>query len=328
MVNLMTRRDYERSLFIITFSLIFSFLPWENIWYSTHGYNFIDREVYRDIFLNQPPYGEPCSFSSIVECISNERLWDYVVRFLIGQGVQLEYIFQSISFLLIAAFCFFLAKKVANGWPFFLLFNPLVIELAFSQLRLSLALSLLYFAYLSKAKSLRMLLAFCSIFIHTASVLFIAMYIFAYSSGNKLVLARGKCFVIFILALTGGVFSLLLGPLRELILSYVGDRRAQYQDLSSSVLYSLFWVGLLGCSLFQQGRFLDRLENRFSIIILSLVAFNILYSGYSTRFIAASFPVIICYMLNMSREYRVIVVSMFIYYTYAQWVYWAFVSGS
>lgn len=324
----MTRRDCEKYFFIIVFSAIFSFLPWENIWNSAHGYNFIDRDVYRDIFLNQPPYGEPCSFSSIVGCITNERLWDYTVRFFLGQGVQLEHVFQSISFLLIAAFCFFIAIKNDKIWPIFLLFNPLVIDLAFSQLRLSLALSLLYFAYLFKAKSLRTPLVFCSIFIHTASALFIAIYVFSYLSGKKLVLARSKWFVIFILVLTGGVFSILLGPLRELILSYIGDRRAQYQDLSSSVLYSLFWVGLLGCSLFQRSRFLDRLENRFSIIILSLVAFNILFSGYSTRFIAASFPAIISYMLNLSREYRMIVLPMFIYYAYAQWIYWLFVSGN
>jgi len=327
---MIARRDLKRWFFVLFFSLIFSLIPWESAWNSTHGYNFVDRDVYRDIFLNQPPYGEPCSFFNIVKCMTNERLWDYIVRFFLGQGVRLEYIFHLVSFFVIATFSRFLVITNAKIWPAFFLINPLVIDLAFSQLRLSLALSLLYSAHLAKGRYLKLLLTFCSIFIHTASIIFIAMYFLAYFSGKNFFAARGKVIIIFFLVLTGVLFSLLLGPLRELVLSYIGDRRAKYEyrDLSSSLIYSLFWVGLLALSLLQGRQFLSRVENRFSIIILSLVAFNIVVSGYSTRFIAASFPAIISYMLNLAREYKVIAFSALICYACAQWTFWLFVGGS
>lgn len=38
----------------------------------------------------------------------------------------------------------------------------------------------------------------------------------------------------------GAFISLLIGPLREALLSAIGDRRAEYHDMSSSLLYSLF----------------------------------------------------------------------------------------
>lgn len=324
----MRKRNFERFVFVVFFSVVFSFIPWEGIWNSTHGGNFNDREVYRDMFLNGSYHADACSFSDVIGCITSERLWSYGVGFLLEQGMHLEHIFQWVSFLLVLAFCCFLTIKNTATWPVFLLFNPLVVDLAFSQLRLSLALVFLYCSYLSSSKSMRMLLALCSFFVHTASIVFFLIYIVARLSAKEFTIARGKLFVIFLLISAGGAFSVLLGPLRELILSFLGDRRAQYQYFSGSVLYSLFWVGLLGLSLFQRSNFFHRLENRFSIIILSMVAFNILFSGYSTRFLAASFPAIISYMLNLRDEYRVVAFLIFFCYGYAQWVFWLFVSGN
>ena len=73
----------------------------------------------------------------------------------------------------------------------------------------------------------------------------------------------------------------------------IGDRRAEYLDLSSSALYLSFWVGLLGLFLIDYRNIFRSVEGRFSLFILTLVAVNVFTGGYSLRFLALGYPFVI-----------------------------------
>ena len=128
----------------------------------------------------------------------------------------------------------------------------------------------------------------------------------------------------FCLILVGFLISTATGPLREQLLAAVGDRRAVYVDMSSSVAYLSFWFALL----LRWRNTLQTLDGRYAVIILSILVMNVIFSGYSTRFVAAAFPSLLIAMAEFRSKPPQILIGIFSVYSLLQWLYWFKILGS
>lgn len=305
------------------FALCYAAIPWPNIFESIYGHPMIDRRVYEVQILTRNLSIDYLRFDSWMSFITGEYLWQIALKYLNRQlGLSPDAIFGGISFITLFAFSITTARVVGLPW-IMLLLNPLVVDFAFSQLRLALAVGLaliLISFYLNKPLRAASAVVILSM-IHTASILF-----FFLGSAAKAVTARtawARTYVAVIpLVLSGMVVSILIGPARGTLLSYAGDRRAAYHDMSSTGLYLAFWVGLLFVLIYRWKTVAHRFETAFAVAILSVVATNLVTGGYSTRFIVAAFPFMIISMASLAGIYRSAVLFSFGFYALYQWLYW------
>lgn len=305
-------------------------VPWEEIFRAVNGYGFIDKGVYSDYFLNQTSVLDYKEFSGVLSYVSNEFLWHYAIGWLVGStGILIDHVFLAISYITLLIFGLLLAKwQGIYALP--LLVNPLVIDFAFSQYRLALAISILSAAYLlyGRYRAIPIALVLVSLFIHSGATLFLLIYAVVWLVHWLSVRFRIGCSAVFaILFATGSFISLLIGPLREVILSAIGDRRAEYHDMSSSLLYSLFWAALL-IPFYLSRRYLMTLDYaRYALVIVSIVFVNVFHGGYSTRFLAAAFPCLVSTILSLNGAMKIMVTVLFIAYAMLQWLYWLRILG-
>ena len=324
-------RTFFNTIAVLGFVTVVVAVPWEEIFRAINGYGFIDKGVYSDYFLNRTNILDYKEFNSILSYVSNEFLWHYAIGWLINNtGILIDHVFLAISFITLLIFGLLLAKwQGIYALP--LLLNPLVIDFAFSQYRLALAISILSAVYLlhERYRAISVALVLTSLFIHSGTTLFILIYAATWLVQWLSVRFRiGRSAVFVILFATGGVISLLIGPLREMILSAIGDRRAEYHDMSSSFLYSLFWIALL-IPFYLSRRYLVGLDYaRYALVIVSIVFVNVFHGGYSTRFLAAAFPCIVSGILSLQGVMKASVVILFIAYAAFQWLYWFRLLGS
>lgn len=310
-------------LFSLIFSVIFSAVPWPYIFQKIYGHPMIDRNVYELQIIFSNLRIDYADYDKIVSYFTYEYIWNYVMRSLYsGAGIPINITFWVISFITIFLFCLTIIRKYGYTWTI-LLVNPLVVDFAFSQLRLALAVStmLVFHNFVRPKISTNFFASILSGMIHTASLVFISIYAFCKTVSTRADIYRYK--YLLILITIGIALSIVLGPAREIILSTVGDRRASYQDMSSSPLYLSFWVFLL-LVLCMNWKLLSQkgVEPMYSIVILSFVAINVLTGGYSTRFIAAAFPFILMSIAGLDGVYRYLMVCLFTSYAVLQWSYW------
>ena len=80
------------------------------------------------------------------------------------------------------------------------------------------------------------------------------------------------------------------------ILSQLQDRRAEYSDTSSPLLYSSFWI-ILYLYFLLKG-FSESSHKSFnfyiSLAVLTMIPFGAIFGGYPMRFVAACFPFYDC----------------------------------
>ena len=317
------RRQYLYWVILPLFVACMVLVPWVSIFEKIYGYEYIDRGVYSDYFLYGTNVLDYKELGGLLSYISNEFLWHYLVAYLTGGlGIDIEYVFGFISVVCLSVFGWITIKHQGPFGLFFLV-NPLVIDFAFSQLRLALAVSFLGLAYL--LASSRRVVAFgfvvCSLFIQTATIIVRVIYLLLPVVN---VLSRrfrdGVWLKFVLLCMIGASISIAVGPMREAILSAMGDRRADYPDMASTLAYSMFWIGLLVAI---GGKALLKEEyQQFSVVILSIVAMNVLHGGYSTRFLAASFPFLVSTVLSFRGAFGVVMVLLFAFYAMLQWFYW------
>lgn len=307
----------------LVFSLIYVSIPWPSIFENIYHYPMIDRRVYTAQVLRSNDIIDLSKYYTSISYFSNEYLWHVLIRFLNrAVGLGPEAIFWCMSLITIFAFSLTVARAVGLSFVIFLL-NPLIVDLAFSQLRISVAASLamlLASFYLNRPMRAFAVAAALSM-LHTGSILFffvggVAKWAAAKTSWVRSYLGLLPLFVI------GVMISILIGPARETVLGLVRDRRATYQDMSSTGLYLTFWIGLLCVLAFRWKAIANRFEIAFAITILSLVAGNLVTGGYSTRFIAVAFPFLIISMASLDGIYRSAVLSLFCFYALYQWLYW------
>jgi hypothetical protein len=114
-----------------------------------------------------------------------------------------------------------------------------------------------------------------------------------------------------------------LGPMRQELLLSLEDRRAlDAEEMVSSVVYNSFWMLLLGVGLLSGSDVCLRQWNAFAVCILTAVAAGTFLGVYTSRLLAACFPVLMLFMLSLPPGNRQLVCGMFAGYAGIQWLYW------
>lgn len=319
-----TRKSFGGFLALALFMLFMCAVPWVSIYESIYQFPYEDRSVYSHYFLFEESVLSYVKFSGIKDYFINEFLWHYSVISLMNHGVGLEIIFFCVSFfsLLMPAM---LVLKYGKPWMLIFLINPLVVDFSFSQLRSALAVAILILAFILKDryKYIAIGVVIVAMLIHTASVIFLSIYIFiVFMDGFSRKFRLGKSIYLIFILMFGAMISIALGPLREWILILLGDRRAEYPDMRSSFQYSLFWMLMLFAMIFNYKKMMTSFFGKYNYIILSIVTFNVLHGGYSTRFLAATLPVFILTIFDFERWWKICMLSMFVIYMILQWLFW------
>lgn len=326
------KTNFFRRCFGVTLYIFLMFvMPWDEL---TGG--FVDRLNYENYFIFEDSVLTYQSFDRFFDYLTGEYLWHYTIGYLISDlGYSTDEIFGLISFLFLIGIALYVVRYIGLVALVFI-FSPIVVDLAFSQLRLAAALSIVILASLTKNRILLIFAYGVSLFIHTSMVLFgLSFFVAYFVSKNFEINYKKKYFnfdsfflfinnkysKIIILAILGFLISLTISPLRAELLSVVGDRRVDYHDMSSSFGYSIFWICLLFVFLIQPLSWYSRWSNNYSIIILFVVFFNLFFSGYSLRFIAASLPIFVQSIFSIER-YKFVLASFYFVYLSLQWLYW------
>lgn len=321
--SLISRRQ-AASAISFAIALIYCTPGWPDLFSSVYGFPMIDRRVYelQIIYENLPV--DYIHFFDFIQYFTFEWVWNSSLAFLSRTaGLSPDQIFMLISVFVLWRFVFEVATRA--GWVYvILLLNPLIVDFAFSQLRLAFAVAVLSFFWTGQRGRVVTITAYVLCFsIHTAIFLFAVMHFAArkFSAPNRISLL--------VLVFTGALIAVMIGPLREVILGVVGDRRAEYKDMSSSLPYLSFWIAMFFLLLFRWKKTIEKLDGRYAVIVLSLVFVNAFFGGYSTRFIAAAFPSLVIAMSNhralVNRDRMVIinpVLLLFVPYSILQWLYW------
>jgi len=303
---------------ISLFTVFMMFMPWNDL-----AGGFVDRLNYDNYFNNETSILEYKELDGIASHLANEFIWHLAIGRLVSEaGLSTDVVFLGISGFYLFLIAYFTVQK-SSPIVLLMLVSPLLVELAFSQLRLTAAFLLVITAYLINRRYLLIPAFVLAAFVHTAMVLFGVMFVAAYfiSRLNSGILAK-RVSKILILGFVGLMVSLLISPLRAEILMLLGDRRVDYHDMSSSVAYSLFWICLLIVFSVQSRTWFNDLFNCYSFVILSLVFFNVFFSGLSLRFLAASLPMITYSTLQIENKYKSPVIMTYFIYLFVQWVYW------
>lgn len=302
------------------FACLVAILPWSDMRSSPY----YDRENYI-YFIDQVPNKlEWFDYDGILVKLMNEWGWQ---KFLQIMTVDFQLTSTPILFI-VTFFSLFIASMFLSRRFYFLSFlfllNPIFIDFVVSQLRLAFAMSFLFVAlWLYGRRNILYIPILISLpFIHTSSVLFIFIVGTALLLGKiQKIPARTKAFF----AITSGaIVSIVTGPLMSAILSSLEDRRAEYSDMSSPLLYSSFWIILY--LYFSLKGFSESSNKSFnfyiSLAVLTMIPFGAIFGGYPMRFVAACFPFIIAAMLeNQGKESRIIIIA-YVLFSLLLWGFW------
>lgn len=296
-------------------ALLVASVPWPAIFESIYGYGMVDRGVYRNkvIMHDLPTDRLPWSLLSI---FTYEFGWNSAFAFFVRSlGFSPETFFALVSVLVLWRFTYFVAHR-ASILHTVLLINPLVIDLAFSQLRSAAAIALLSFAWGGRSRSKVPLLYVLCATIHTSVVVIAALHI----ATVLLQEARFRNFLA--LAALSIVIAVALGPFRYEILSALGDRRAEYPDMSTSHAYMSFWIIMLAAIAFKWRWAMRAFDTRLALSVLTLAVSSHFVGAYATRWIAMFFPLLIVTMRHYPTSPISILTLMFLPFASLQWFYW------
>jgi hypothetical protein len=316
----MRRTRLQDIIGVLTFAVIMVSIPWERL----QGHPFVDRQQYLYHFSYEESIFHYLDLRGFLDYFFNEALWEYLVRSLIHTiGVPIDIVFLAISLLCLITFAFFLTQR-HNVFSIVLLCNPLLVTFAFDQLRLALAYSLILIGYMVRRPLIAAILVAFALFIHSSIIIFVGAYFAIKKINNVVNRDGGRQFATYaILCIMALAVSIAIGPLRGPILGYFGDRRASLVgSLNNSLVYTSFWIGLLGLFALQPKVFLRDEVNAYSVFILAVTAANLLTGGYTLRFLSIGLPMIISSMLSLSLATRFWAVLFFLIYAIFQWFYW------
>ena len=301
-------------------SLVLAAIPWE-LW---RGSEYYDRENYTntiDDSLNKIYWFD---YDTFLSKLSNEWLWHKFLDFSVDTlHLNSAEILYFISVFLVFTSSLFLARRYGYLSVIFLL-NPLFINFMYSQLRLAFVMALLFVSYYlyKKNNKLYLLLVLITPFIHTSAVTFVAMFAAALMF-EKTVKIK-PIFKTTLSILIGLGIGIATGPLMSTILTAIDDRRSEYTDMSSSIVYMSFWLILF--AYFSLKGLFESKHRTFSfyisLMVLALVAVQAVMGGYASRFLVALFPFVIAAMLETKAKEQPIVIISYWAYSFMLWFYW------
>lgn len=314
----------NRHLLIFLFSLLLS-IVFFLFFTSLDGYleGSIDRNGYLQSFLRRESYFDHFEEHSLLSYFTREWLWNKGGLYLVNLFGSPEYFLSFTSFLIVFVFTFFIFSKTSFlYYPFIL--NPLFVDLAFSQLRIGAAFVFLTLAYAGRGRKLFWIpLALMSLSIHTSSIIFVFGYLLIYRF-EKLELLKSELWRFKFTVCIAFIASFMMGPLREIILTFVNDRRAEYPDVSSGFQYMSYWLFLFITFILVNKRVAFDSLSLFGIFILAIASFNTLFGFYSVRFIAVGLP-FFAYTIYSSLHLvglRLFIVFSYLCFNVLLWYYW------
>lgn len=302
------------------FALIYTLIPWPQIWLNATGTPMWDREVYiRQITSGDLIY-DHTEYIQLWDFISNEYLWGWTLRRLYSAGIAPEAIFDSIGFLFIFLASLIVLSRLPVAFLLFLV-NPLVIGLAFSQSRIALMICVMYLAYFAakRWRVLSLILIGLTPLLHTSAPLFLVLYFVSNANIKKNPLTRTP----FLPILAGIMVSALSGPLMSSVLTVIDDRRAgEYQDMSSGPLFLLMWaLGMIYLLRIWPRIRTDSFCNM-GLAIMALATSSLVFDSYASRFLAVLFPIsLVALSHNYTLKRRVdFILILFSIYIILLWV--------
>lgn len=319
----------KRKLLIPFFAAFFAFLipliPWNDL----RSIPYYDRRVYINYIDNVPNKINWFDFDGFMTKISYEWFWHKILQFCTEVlALNSTIILFSISFLILFCSITFVVYRQKNYWSALFLFNPVFLDFFVSQSRLAFTMTIIFAAYYLRKRSnmLYIPLLLTTPFIHTSSVLFIfligtAIYLEENKIMHKYLQNIGKTTIAIFAGLIVGIVT---GPLMSIILGGIGDRRAEYMDMSSPVSHMAFYLVLMPYFLLKGYSEKSNKDFTFylTIMILMIVSLNTIFSGYPSRFIAATFPFFICALLSLKGKENLIIWISYTVYTFLLWIFW------
>lgn len=298
----------------IVFALIFVNIPWEII----KGVEFTDVESYIERFSNDINIELLIDEGSFIKYITSEYLWAALIISLKKIGIPLVFIFKLISFLSILILSFFIYKKSKKFiLSSILLLNPLMVDFIMSQLRNSFALSIIVLAFLSKNRWIKLILLLSSTMIHSSSVIIIFLIIILDNINYK---GKYKTLGILVFIAVSIAFTLSLG--REYILSLLGDRRAEIQQPTSSILYSIFWMLYISLIIYLKKLDVRDLPTKLSFTITLIFFASVIFGTYASRYLAILLPFLIITVLSLNQKNRNFSTGILFFYQIILFTYW------
>lgn len=310
---------FGASIVALLFSLGMVAIPWEVV----AGRQFEDKEVYLERFLELESVIEEKEITSHLDFFLNEALWDVLVRQATHSfDMSVLAVLSVVSFLCLFGFARFLVKRHGMVSLLFLL-NPLVIDFAFSQLRLALAMAIVMPLFEARNKKWAIIPVIVACYIHTATILFVGMYLAGWFLARYMAQRRISPAVIGAALIgIGFTVALCIGPLRDAILSAIGDRRAEYEMRPATLLYASFWILLMIAVPLQKLSFYDIDAHVLAVAALATFAASTAFGINGVRFIAATYPFIASAIFYLNRTSRPAMMFAFIAYMAVQWYFW------
>lgn len=207
--------------------------------------------------------------------------------------------------------------------PTLFLLNPIVVDLALSQIRSGLALSFFLLAVFFKSNVIRIVLFILAGTFHSA----IAILVFGYlvtktvAQSNSITSIRSRITIVVIASL---FISVILSVGREILLGFFGDRRAVYNVEASSVTYVIFWFAIamvLNLYNYAYNRNLQWIS-LFVLFLTGIGFFTNIFSTNGTRFIALALPLMLVSIHYQHRTLRYLVYLFLFLYQIVQYMYW------
>lgn len=311
-------KDIEAAGLAVLFAICVLAIPFEYL----RGAPFVDFNVYVEKF-SSAGVRDVYDPRGVIDYFRYEVFWDDSVRILVNIVGTPESALRLISGFVLATNAFLLFRRYGYFLPTILLFNPVFLDLALSQLRIAFAISLVLIAFESRSRNLQWLAALVATFVHSSIPIFVGVFLVSRFVENR----ASQWSTAQILLTAGALLALLVGALvvgRDAALAAIEDRRAYlYESVSgSSKLFLVFWGCFLVMQLMAGVQYLKRADNFCSLIMVGMFVALTVLGTYGSRFLAASFCLVIASVLNFDRRNRNAIVPALIMFQIVSLMYW------
>lgn len=294
-------------LFFLTFTLLS--VSWFE--YSSLKYD-LDTFTYERL-LNVGAYEDSIKNLSFINLFNLEPSWSFILVVLDHFFDSEDVVFFIIPFLILISYAFYLYLNSSNLVVLFLI-HPIATMFYLNQLRLAFAMSIFLLIYsLFKERKFIYFFSFPLFTIHSSFLIFWLIFLFVEILLDS---QKSNLYKLLVVIISSFFFAFLTGPALSIILSFVGDRRADdYVDgvWQTSVLTSIYC--LIFILIFLMNFYTNKIkkinfEQLITIFFLGMVFISpIFVGGYPFRFLSAIFPIMLIAFYKLDRQYSIFAYS-------------------
>lgn len=306
------------------FSLFMWWLNWPEIFEIVNGTPMKDRANYLNRIEMYANGLSPAVWRGVGAFLSEEYVWQRILSgiaklFAGDPGVALGLISMFATF----TFALLVVSRTGSPVLLLLLINPLFVGFVYSQVRLALAMALITMALflLSGRRVLSLFLLALALGIHTSAAVFAIVAVVVSTGWARSKSKPGWSYLS--VAMTSFVAALMLGPLREVLLVSLDDRRQDAQYVTHSLTFMSLWIVLTILLSINWEIIESESASRYGLAILLLSTFSLLLGGYPHRTLALGQPFIVIALHLFASRFKPIVFVAFVVYMLWYWSNWA-----